>query len=58
MIAGCLQLAQDAAIDARVIGGAFGGAGERAARHDDELSAHRLDRLDLLFVGAHDVVDA
>ena len=53
-----LQLAQDAAVDAPIFGGAFGGAGERAARHDDKLSAHRFDRLDLLFVGAHDVVDA
>ena len=52
-----LHLPQDAAVDARVVLGAPREAGECAARHHDQLPAHALDRLDLLLVGADDVVD-
>ena len=57
MITGSLHLPHDAAVDAGVVGWRCGSAGERAARHDHEPAAHRLDRLDLLFVSADDLVD-
>src|ERR1043166_1388161 len=50
-------LAQDAAVDARIIFRRLRGARQRTARHHDQAPAHALDRLDLLLVGADDVVD-
>ena len=46
------RLAQDAVVDAHVVVGRLRGGGERAARHQDDAAAQRLDRLDLLLVGA------
>ena len=53
-----LHLAEDAVIDARVVVGAARGPGQRPARHQDDAAAEPFDRLDLLLIGADDVVDA
>ena len=49
--------AQDAGIDALVIGGRFRRLGQRARRHEDDAAAHGLHRLALLLIGADDVID-
>ena len=51
------HLRQDAVIDARIVVRSAGGAGQRPARHQDDAAAQRLDRLDLLLIGADHVVD-
>ena len=48
--------AEDARIDALIIGRAAGGPGQRARRHQDDAAAHRFHRLALLLIGADDVV--
>ena len=57
MITGSLRLRQDAVVDAQIIVRAARGAHQRAARHQDDAAAQRLDRLDLLLIGADHVVD-
>ena len=57
MITGSLHLRQDAVVDAQIVVGAARGAHQRAARHQDDAAAQRLDRLDLLLIGADHVVD-
>src|SRR5215213_6132409 len=52
-----LHLAQNAAVDARIILRALRGTCERPACHYDELSPHAFDCLDLLLVGADNLVD-
>ncbi|CAG9205117.1 hypothetical protein BCAR13_1560013 [Paraburkholderia caribensis] len=51
------RLAQDAVVHAFVVGWRFRHAGKRAARHDDQGPAQRLDRFHLFFVRANHVVD-
>ena len=52
------HLTQDASVDLRIVVGTLCGSGKRAARHHHEPAVHGLDCLDLLFIGADDVVDA
>ena len=58
MMTGSRTCREDASVDFHIVVRAFGDGGERAARHHHKLAAHRFDRLDLLFVGANDIVDA
>ena len=52
-----LRLAEDAAVDALVVGRTRRDARERAAGHDDQLAAQLLDRGHLLFVAGDDLID-
>src|SRR5262249_44916 len=54
---GLAYLAQDAFIDSRIVARAFCRRRKRTAGHNHKAAAHRFDCLDLLFVGANDVVD-
>ena len=51
------HLRQDAVIDARIIVRSARRAGQRPAGHQDDAAAHAFDGLDLLLIGADDVVD-
>ena len=58
MMTGSRTCAQNAPVDLHIVVRAFGDGGERAARHHHKLAAHSFDRLDLLFVGANNIIDA
>ena len=54
---GLLGLAQDAVVNALVVGRAFGDAGQRTAGHDDQLAAEFFNCLHLRFIGADHLVN-
>ena len=51
------HLRQHASVDQRVVVGRARAGGERAARHQDDAAAGRLDRRALLLVGGDDLVE-
>ena len=54
---GSLHLGEHAVVDARIVVRAFRSHCQSTARHQDDAPARGLDRLDLLFIGADDVID-
>ena len=52
------RLGEQAVVDLEIVVGRARHAHERAARHQDDRRARRLDRLELLLVGADHVIDA